>query len=117
MKTYSFQNLGVWQESKTIVVFIYELTKTYPKDEMYGLSSQMRRAAISVCSNIAEGAGRQTKKNQAQFYTIAYGSLMELLNQLLISVDLKYLSQEQLNNKFLPLINNVSLMLYKLKQY
>ena len=75
----------------------------------------MRRAAISVSSNIAEGAGRKTQKNQAQFYTIAYGSLMELLNQLIISVDLEFLEESKLENEFRPLINKISLKLYNLK--
>lgn len=115
MVTYSFEKLEVWKESRILVKLIYQHTKLFPKEEIFGITSQMRRAAISVSSNIAEGAGRKTQKNQAQFYTIAYGSLMELLNQLIISVDLEFLNDTILENDFRPLINKISLKLYNLK--
>ena len=66
--------------------------------ETYGLTSQMRRAAVSVVSNIAEGSGRATKKDQAYFYQVAYSSLIELLNQLIIANDLEYITIENLKN-------------------
>jgi len=75
-----------------MILVIYAITKKYPSDEKFSLSNQMRRAAISITSNIAEGFGRLGKKDKAQFYLIARGSLIELENQLIISKDLKYLN-------------------------
>ena len=94
MKTYSFEKLLVWQKSRGLAVTIYKLTKNYPKDEIFGMTSQMRRCCISISSNIAEGSGRHTNKDKARFTEIAYGSALELLNQLIISVDLEYASEE-----------------------
>ncbi len=96
MYTYPFEKLFVWQLSKKLVVKIYTITKVFPADEKFGLVNQMRRAAISVSSNIAEGCGRKTAKDQAYFYNMAYSSLMELLNQLLISLDLGWISTEEM---------------------
>jgi len=79
--TYAFENLTVWQESRKFVKEIYLVTADYPKDERYGLISQLRRASVSVSSNLAEGSCRWSKKEQARFYEIAYGSLIEVLNQ------------------------------------
>ena len=113
--TYSFEKLEVWKESRTLVVMIYKYTQLFPKEEIFGLTSQVRRAAISVSSNIAEGSGRRTIKDQSRFYVMAYGSLMEVLNQLMIAVDLKFLKEEALDTELRPLINKVSLKLYNLK--
>lgn len=96
MYSYSFEKLDVWKISRKLVVKIYQLTDDFPREEKYGLVSQMRRAAVSVTSNIAEGAGRKTAKDQASFYNNAYSSLVELLNQLMISSDLGWLSDEKL---------------------
>ena len=82
---YSFERLEVWRDSKELAKEVYKLTENLPQTEKYGLSSQMRRAAISVSSNIAEGSSRLTQKAKGQFYSIAYSSLMELYNQLIIS--------------------------------
>jgi four helix bundle protein len=98
MKTYSFEKLDVWQESRQLAVKIYKLTKSFPDDERFGLVSQMRRSSISISSNIAEGTSRYSGKDQIRYYEISYGSLMELLNQLIISGDLEMLSQEQLKD-------------------
>ncbi len=96
--TYSFERLEVWHDAKILTVLIYKCTKQYPDDERYGLISQMRRCSISVCSNIAEGSSRKTAKDQAHFYTMAYSSLVELLNQCIISKELSYLDEEKYNN-------------------
>ncbi|HZV68288.1 MAG TPA: four helix bundle protein [Saprospiraceae bacterium] len=96
MKTYSFENLDVWQLSRKFAVHIYKTTKVYPDDERYGLVSQMRRAAISICSNFAEGSAKHSGKEKARFTETAYGSLMELLNQIIISFDLDYIQEDQL---------------------
>ena len=77
-------------------VRIYLLTKDYPADERFGLVSQMRRSSISVASNIAEGTSRFSSNDQISFYEIAYGSLMELLNQLILSFDLEFLLKQSL---------------------
>jgi len=92
--TYSFERLKVWHDAKILTILIYKCTKHYPDDEKFGLISQMRRCAISVCSNIAEGSSRKTGKDQAHFYTMAYSSLVELLNQSIISIELSYLDED-----------------------
>jgi len=94
MKTYSFENLDVWQCSRRLSVFIYSSKKAFPDDEKFGLVSQMRRAAISVSSNLAEGSAKRTGKEKARFTEMAYCSLMELLNQAIISNDLEFLNEE-----------------------
>lgn len=94
-KTYSFENLEAWKESRILVKVIYEVTNRFPDEERFGLTSQMRRAAVSVSSNIAEGSGRLTAPDQKNFYKNAYGSLMEVLSQVVLSSDLVYLSVDQ----------------------
>ena len=89
MKTH--KDLDVWKESINLVEYIYRITSSYPKNETYGLISQMRRASISIPSNIAEGAGRKSSKEFARFISIAQGSLSELETQLIISVRLNYI--------------------------
>ena len=83
--------LEAWKEAMSLVKMVYTLTQTFPKDELYGLTNQMRRAAVSIPSNIAEGAARSSRKEFAHFLSIARGSLSELETQLLISVDLGFL--------------------------
>jgi len=94
MRTFSFEKLKVWQKSRDLSATIYNLTKSFPEDERFGLVSQMRRCAISILSNIAEGCGRQTAKDKARFTQIAFSSSLELLNQLIASNDLKFISDE-----------------------
>ena len=90
---YSFEKLEVWQLAKDFIIDIYQITKKYPENEKYGLVSQLNRAAVSVVSNIAEGCSRTTNKDRAHFTQIAYGSMMEIVCQLIISKELGYLSQ------------------------
>jgi four helix bundle protein len=90
---FSFEKLEVWQDSRRLASMIYEHTKNFPDHEKFGLTNQMRRAAISVSSNIAEGSSRVSTKDQAHFYQMAFSSLIELLNQIIISSDLKYLNE------------------------
>ncbi len=97
MYSFSFENLTVWQDTRVLVKKIYYDTRDFPDDEKFGLTNQIRRAALSVSSNIAEGSSRTTKKDQAHFYSIAYSSLMELLSQLILANDLNYLKAESLN--------------------
>jgi four helix bundle protein len=98
MYTYPFEKLEVWQLAKQLVVSIYSITNGFPGEEKFGMVSQMRRAAVSICSNLAEGSGRNTLKDQAYFYGMAYSSIMELLNQCLISRDLNWISEGELLN-------------------
>lgn len=95
MKVYSFEKLLAWQHSKSLSLWIYQQTKEFPGSEQFGFISQMRRAAISISSNIAEGSSRMTEKDQNNFYTISYSSSIELLNQLIIAKDLNYLNEEK----------------------
>ena len=90
MKTESFKDLIVWQKAYELVLEIYKVTKDFPKYEIYGLAQQMRRAAVSIPSNIAEGYGRRHKAEYRQFLSVAYGSLSELETQYLLSIDLQY---------------------------
>ncbi len=94
MKVYSFEKLECWQSARKLAVWTYKATNLFPDYEKFGLVSQMRRAAISVASNIAEGTSRKTSKDKAHFSTIAYSSTIELLNDLLIAQELNFLSRE-----------------------
>lgn len=85
------KNLDAWKESISLTIEIYKLTQTFPNSEIYGLSNQMRRSAVSIPSNIAEGCARQTLKETIQFLHIALGSIAELETQLIISKELNYL--------------------------
>ena len=90
-----FESLQVWQKSHEMVLGIYKLTKTFPDEERFGLISQMRRCAVSVAANIAEGYRKKGKKDKLNFYNIAQGSLDELKYYLILSKDLGYLSDLQ----------------------
>lgn len=90
-KIQSFTDLQTWQEAHKLVLMIYKMTSRFPSKETYSLIDQMRRAAVSVTSNIAEGFGRQGRKEKVQFYFTAQGSLTELENQLLVAKDVGYL--------------------------
>ena len=93
----SYKDLLVWQKSLVLTVGIYELTKKFPHEEIYGLTSQMRRAAASIPANIAEGSTRGYLKGYINFLSIAYGSGAELETFLTIAKKLKYISEEELN--------------------
>lgn len=107
---YSFEKLNVWQEAKKLVVDVYNLLDAFPKFEKYALCDQIRRAVVSVPSNIAEGSGRKSLKEQIHFLEISYGSLMETYNQLLIAIDLTYISEESVEN-IKPRIDSVAKMI------
>ncbi|EKE18431.1 MAG: S23 ribosomal protein [uncultured bacterium] len=94
-KIKSFTDLNAWKEGHMMVLDIYEITKKFPKEEMFGLTNQIRRAVVSVTSNIAEGFSRNSYKEKGQFYSIALGSVTEIQSQLLISRDVKYISKEE----------------------
>ncbi len=92
-----YTELDVWKNARELVKVIYDLTKKFPKDEMFGLINQMRRCSVSVPSNIAEGCGRQHSKDSIQFFYIARGSLYELETQLYLSIDQNYINSDDLN--------------------
>ncbi|QAA82714.1 four helix bundle protein [Aequorivita sp. H23M31] len=94
MKIFGFEKLKVWQKSRETSLKIYKATLSFPSEERFGLTSQMRRAAISISSNIAEGTGRHSQKDRARFTEIAYGSALELLNQCILSRDLQFLEKD-----------------------
>lgn len=113
----SFEDLLVWQRARDLTLEIYELTKSYPADERFGLVPQMRRAVISVSSNIAEGFGRQQIKDKEHFYVMALGSLSELLSQLIVSSDLGYVSYDELENCKSKLTDTRKLLIGLLKAH
>jgi four helix bundle protein len=92
----AFQDLTVWQRAMELTVCVYSLTKAFPKDEMYGLISQLRRASVSIASNIAEGRGRSTVGEFRQFLSIAQGSTYEVQTQLLVARQLKMGDEQML---------------------
>jgi four helix bundle protein len=94
--TYSFETLDVWKYSRELTRRVYSITARFPQEEKYVLTSQLRRACISVCSNIAEGSARWSKKEKARYYEMAFGSLMEVLNQVIIGSDLHYVNDGDL---------------------
>jgi four helix bundle protein len=99
MKTNTFKDLIVWQKAYLLTLEIYKISTLFPKEERFGLSSQIRRAAVSIVSNIAEGYARNHSKEYRQFLAMAYGSLAELETQLLLVKDLKYIG----NNDYIRL--------------
>lgn len=94
-KIQNFTDLDVWKQGHNLVLLVYRLTKKFPREELFGITNQMRRCVVSITSNVAEGFSRQTRKEKVQFYSISVGSLTELKNQLIISRDLGYLSNEE----------------------
>ncbi len=91
---HNYHELKIWQESRKLVKGIYTLTASFPKEEIYGLTSQIRRAAVSIPSNIAEGTGRSTDKEFQRFLDYAIGSLFELETQIILANDLNFINTE-----------------------
>ncbi len=91
----TFKEIVAWQKSHELVLLVYKLTTEYPKHELFGLTSQSRRCAVSIPSNIAEGFKRKTKNDSVHFYNISESSLEELKYQLLLAKDLKYMSEAE----------------------
>jgi len=92
-----YTDLDAWKEARTLVKLVYNTLKGFPKDEVFGLQSQIKRSAISIPSNIAEGSGRNHKKDTLQFFYIARGSAYELETQFYLSYDLDFISEDLLN--------------------
>ena len=97
-KTKSFEELIVWQKAHQFVLSIYKLTEIFPKHEMYGLTSQLRRAAVSIAANIAEGYKKKDYKNKINFLNIAESSLQECRYYIILANDLNYINNAILNN-------------------
>jgi four helix bundle protein len=112
---YSFEKLRVWQSARELAKVIYLTTSQFPSREMYGLISQCNRAAISVAANLAEGSSRQSRKDQAHFSEIAYGSLMELACLLVLSVDVGLLPESS-ESKLRNSIEQISVQLNALRR-
>lgn len=110
------EKLDVWNRSISLVTRVYEITKPFPNSEKFGLTSQIRRSAVSIPANIAEGAARQTKKEYRQFLSIAQGSSSELETELLIAYNLKYLSSENYSELKFE-IENIARMMIGLSRY
>lgn len=107
----SYKELLIWQKGIKIVVSIYKLTRSFPKEEIYALTSQLKRASVSVPSNIAEGFGRQTDKSFHHFLNISRGSLNEIETQLIIAKELDFVLDDNLFNEILFLIEEESKMI------
>ena len=112
MKPFGFENLEVWSLSKTLAKDVYHISSKFPTEEKYSLTQQIRRAAVSVSCNLAEGNGRITGKEQARFTEISYGSVLEVMNLLLIAEDLGFLAQEDIG----PIRQQVLQLSYKLNR-
>lgn len=106
----SYKDLIVWQRTLQLAKEIYRLTKHFPSEEQFGLVSQMRRAVVSILSNIAEGSGRSFAKEWRQFYSFAYGSSLELESQLILSRELEFAPNNDFQKSF-DLLEEVSKML------
>jgi len=114
MEVKSFENLEVWQIGRDLVTKVYMLTVSLPQSETFGLIAQIKRAALSVPANIAEGFGRYHYMDKAKFYLNARGSLYELKSHLLVAQDLGYLKQSQAVSDILTMIDNLSVKLNNL---
>ena len=116
MHKFSFEKLDVWIESKELTKSIYNLTLSFPDSEKFGLVSQLRRASVSICSNIAEGTSRISDKDKAHFISMSYSSTMEVLNQLILSYELEYISETNYSNCGNQ-INSITNKLNSLRNY
>ncbi len=99
-KIINFTDLNAWKEGHQLVIGIYEVTGNFPKSEMFGITNQMRRCAVSITSNIAEGFSRYSYKEKLQFFRISAGSITELQNQLIISRDVKFIGQKEFDHLY-----------------
>ena len=99
-KLLSFRDLDAWKEGHVLVLIVYKITKKFPREELFGLTNQMRRCVVSITSNIAEGFSRYSFKEKTQFYLISLGSTTELQNQLIIALDVGCITREEFNKIF-----------------
>jgi four helix bundle protein len=114
-KQFPFEKLEVWQEARQLVHDVYDCSRSFPKEERFGLTSQLTRAAVSVANNLAEGSGRASMKDQAHFSNQAYGSLMETASDLIIVTDLGLASESSTD----PILNrayDLSVRIHNLRE-
>ena len=97
LRKFSFENLEVYEKARALVSDVYRIQNDFPKEERFGLGDQIRRAAVSILANLAEGSGRQSIKEKVHFVEISYGSLMEVFCELQTACDIGYMKEEQLN--------------------
>ena len=115
MKVFGFEKLEVYSDARKFVGEIYRLTNQFPDSERFALSDQIHRAAVSITSNIAEGISRFSSRDKAHFVEMSYGSLMEVLSQLQIALDLNYITQQQYE-AIHPAIERLSYALFALRR-
>lgn len=108
---HNYKKLKIWIKARTLVKEVYMITEQYPQEEKYGLTSQIRRAAISISSNIAEGSGKESEKEFNRFLEIAYSSAFELESQIILSEDLNFISHDD-SSKILTQIQEIQKMIY-----
>lgn len=111
---FSFEGLEVYEKSRALVSEVYRIQSQFPKEERFALGDQIRRAAVSITANLAEGSGRQSLKEKIHFIEISYGSLMEVFCELQTACDLGYMTDEQLNN-IRPQFTDIAKMLSGLR--
>ncbi|HCS52110.1 four helix bundle protein [Rubinisphaera sp.] len=116
MPQFRFEKLDVWQKAIDLAESVYRISANFPQREIYGLTSQIRRAIVSVSSNIAEGNGRSTNKEYVRFIEIAYASLMEVVSQLTIAQKLNFITHDQLD-ELKNQANDIARMLSGLRSY
>ena len=113
-----FRQLRVWEEAHALVLAIYEVTKSFPKEELFALTNQMRRSSSSIPTNIAEGCGQETSKDYAHFLQIALGSAFELDYQILLAKDLRYIDEKnylELNDKVDKVRRQLAILIKKVR--
>jgi four helix bundle protein len=114
MYIFNFEKLSAWKKSRDFTLRIYKLSEKLPDSEKFGLTSQIRRSAVSVCSNIAEGSSRMTPKDQCHFYNMAFSSMMECFNQIIIAGNLSYITEKEVDS-IRKDTNIISYMLIRLR--
>jgi four helix bundle protein len=109
-RAFRFESIEAWQLARALNKKVYVLSRAFPKEEMFGLTSQLRRASVSVSSNVAEGSGRNSDTDFAHFLEIAYGSLMEVTSQLFLALDQGYIAEKDLD----PILTEIDLLAAKI---
>jgi four helix bundle protein len=114
-KPFPFEKLDVWQDARKLTVNVYQRTREFPKSELYGMTSQLNRASISLANNLAEGTARASLKDQAHFSNQAYSSLMETASDLIIAGDLGYIAGEPADS-LLNQVHDLSVRIHNLRE-
>lgn len=113
---FNFERLEVWQKAMALTVEIYKLTEKFPRSELFSLTDQLRRSTSAIAANLAEGNGRKTDKDKAHFTNIAFSSLMETMNHLILAVNLNYID-ELILEKYRHEIKEIAAMLSSLQNH